>query len=169
MVKNNRSGQDWDHFEKFMGAQLPFMPKDFLKGRMKNGGDWIGDYVQEVLKRSFSRSGAADVGTDEEEAAASAVSSSDLDYDYETFETHTSVIVRVQVPDGVHIKNIRLYAGSAQLKLEQDPTRKKLYIRLPHPVDHGASKATYKNRVLEVRLPKLEEAEMFQEIRIRPL
>lgn len=169
MRSGDRPGQDWEKFEKFMGAQLPFMPKDFMKGRMKDrNGDWIGDYVQEVLKRSFGGSGGDEAGA-EEEGASVAAAASELDYAYETFETHNSVIVRVNMPDNVHIKNIRLYAGSTQLKLEQDPSRKKLYVSMPHPVDHGAAKASFKDRVLEIRLPKLEEAELFQEVRIRHL
>jgi HSP20 family molecular chaperone IbpA len=173
MKNGERPGQDWEQFDKFMGAQLPFLPKDFLKGRMKQGGDWIGEYVQDVLKRSFSGRGGEEEGAGDEEASVSSASTgastaaSDLDYEYEAFETHTAVIVRITVPDGIHIKNVRIYAGNTQLKVEQDPSRKKLYIRLPHPVDHGAAKASFKDRVLEIRLPKLEEAEIFQEVRIR--
>lgn len=169
MKKGDRPGLDWEQFEKYMGTQLPFMPKNFMKGRMEAGGDWIGEYVQDVLKRSFGERAAGEGAEEKAHTAEAAGSQGELDYEYETFETHSNVIVRVSVPPDVHVKNIHVYAGSTQLKLEQDPSRKKLYIDLPRPVEGAAAKAVYKDRILEIRLPKLDEADIFQEVRVRYL
>ncbi|WP_438447785.1 Hsp20/alpha crystallin family protein [Gorillibacterium sp. sgz5001074] len=175
MGNGKKSGPDWEHFEKLMGARFPFMPQG-IKGRMEAGGDWIGKYVEEVLKQSFGAAGEEEEegkGHREETASSqvrtSSSEASELDYDYGLFETHTSVIVRVEIPAEVHIRNVRVYASDYQLKLEQDPSRKKLYIRLPHAVDHASVKAVYKDRVLEIRLTKADEAELFREVRIRNL
>lgn len=169
MANGNRSGPDWDRFEKLIGTRFPFVPKGFMKNRMNAGGDWIGEYVEEVLKQSFQTSGMPGAEEEKEAETSSASIPQELDYEYEVFETHASVIARVKVPEEVLIRNVRVYAGSNQLKLEQDPSRRKLYIPLPRTVDSNAARATFKERVLEIRLPKMDEAELFQEVRVRNL
>ncbi|MNC36496.1 hypothetical protein D3C75_850190 [compost metagenome] len=154
--------------DQWMGGHFPFM-NDKIKKKMGAGGtDWVEEYVQDVLKRSFSqRMGSF---TPEEGARAeTSESRHELDYDYETFETHNNVIVRISVPEDVQVRNVRLYAGSMQLKVEQDPTRKSMYIPLPSEVEGGSVKASLKDRVLEVRCPRRQEAEVFQEVRVRYL
>lgn len=171
MGNGRKSGPDWERFEKLMGTRFPFMPQG-IKSRMDAGGDWIGSYVEEVLKQSFGGAAHPEESGERDSTVSSAdapVRASELDYEYEVFETHSSVIARVNIPGGVHIRNVRLYASDDQLKLEQDPARQQLYIRLPHAVDHGAAKAVFKDRVLEIRLPKVDEAELFREVRIRSL
>jgi HSP20 family molecular chaperone IbpA len=168
MANRGRNRPEWEQMEKWMGGRFPFMD-DKLKKQMGSGNtDWVGDYVQDVLKRSFSeRTGG--VWAQEKEAGVSSSQENDLDYDYEVFETHNSVIARVTVPEDVLVRNVRVYAGSMQLKLEQDPTRKKMYIPLPAEVSASSFKASVKNRILEIRCAKLEEAEVFREVRVRYL
>lgn len=165
MGNAQKPGFDFDRLEKYLGEQIPFMPKGLLKNRMGTNGSWIGDYVQDVLKRSFGDTESEDGAS--EEARVQDSRSDGLAYEHDVFETHNSVIVRVHIPDDVHVKNVKAYAGSTQLKLEQEPSRKKQYVKLPSTVDAGAAKAVHKGRVLEIRMPKLDEAEVFQEIRIR--
>ncbi|RAU91697.1 hypothetical protein DQG13_28815 [Paenibacillus sp. YN15] len=151
-----------------MGGHFPFM-NDKIKKKMGAGGtDWVEEYVQDVLKRTFSqRTGS--FFPEANERAETSESGHGLDYDYETFETHNNVIVRITVPEDVQVRNVRLYAGSMQLKVEQDPTRKSMYIPLPSEVEGGSVKASLKDRVLEVRCPRRQEAEVFQEVRVRYL
>lgn len=151
-----------------MGGHFPFM-NDKIKKKMGAGGtDWVEEYVQDVLKRTFSqRTGS--FFPENGERAETSESGRGLDYDYETFETHNNVIVRITVPEDVQVRNVRLYAGSMQLKVEQDPTRKSMYIPLPSEVEGGSVKASLKDRVLEVRCPRRQEAEVFQEVRVRYL
>jgi HSP20 family molecular chaperone IbpA len=152
--------------EKFMGGHFPFM-NDKIKKKMGAGGtDWVEEYVQDVLKKSFSQRTGSFI-PEESARAETSEAGQGLDYDYETFETHHNVIVRITVPEDVQVKNVRLYAGSMQLKVEQDPTRSSMYIPLPSEVDGGGVKASLKDRVLEVRCPRRQEAEVFQEVRVR--
>lgn len=168
MAHRGRSGPDWGGMEKFMGGQFPFM-NDKIRKKMGAGGtDWVEDYVQDVLKRSFTqRSGT--FFPEEKAQSETSEASNELDYDYETFETHNNVIVRITVPEDVQVRNVRIYAGSMQLKVVQDPTRNSMYIPLPSEVDGGGAKASLKDRILEVRCPRRQEAEVFQEVRVRYL
>lgn len=167
MTDRGRVGADWSQMDKWMDSRFPFM-NDKWKKRMANGNtDWVGDYVQDVLKRSFSEKGGAAWSEEGEKGTVS--SQGELEYDYEVFETHNGVIVKVTVPDEVQIRNIRVYAGSMQLKLEQDPRRQKMFISLPTEVIASSVKASVKNRIMEIRCQKMDEAQMFQEVRIRYL
>lgn len=167
MAQRGRSGPDWGGMEQWMGGHFPFM-NDKIKKKMGAGGtDWVEEYVQDVLKRSFSQRTRS--FSPEEGAAETSESGHGLDYDYETFETHNNVIVRITVPEDVQVRNVRVYAGSMQLKVEQDPTRNSMYVPLPSEVDAGGVKASLKNRVLEVRCPRRQEAEVFHEVRVRYL
>ena len=158
--------------ENWMGGRFPFMNDKFKKQMSLGGTDWVGDYVQHVLKRSLTEKGGAPWGGEEAQTASSSASSDydgGLDYDAEVFETHKSVIARVTIPDEVQVRNVRVYAGAMQLKLEQDPARKKMYLTLPCAVDSSTVRAALKGRVLEIRCSKQEEADMFQEVRIKYL
>ncbi|MDF2922651.1 MAG: hypothetical protein K0R57_1565 [Paenibacillaceae bacterium] len=172
MTARGGNGPDWEQMQKWMGGQFPYMTDKFRKQMGAGGTDWVGEYVQHVLKRSLADRGGAP-WTEEEASGEVSTSSSpqdnELDYDYEVFETHKSVIARVTVPAEVQIRNVRVYAGAMQLKLEQDPARRKMYIRLPCAVDGSSVRATLKERVLEIRCSRLEEAEMYQEVRVRYL
>lgn len=169
MTNRSRNTTDWSNMEKWINGRLPYM-NDKWKKRMGEGNtDWVGDYVQDVLKRSFSQRAGADWTDHEEKGAVSASAGDELDYEYEVFETHSGVIAKVKIPDEIQVRNIRVYAGSMQLKLEQDPRRQKMFIPLPVQVIGSSVKASMKNRVLEIRCSKQEEAEMFQEVRIRYL
>jgi len=166
----NPGGFDWDQMEKFIGEQVPFLPKGFLKNRMNGNGAWIGDYVQDIMKKSFAQTGA--VGEEFEARVSSGSEEAEhghegLSYKHKVFQTHNHVIVRVHIPQEVHYKNVKAYASGHMLKIEQDPSRKKMYIKLPAAVDSGRARAIYKERVLEIRIPKLDEAEMYQEIPVR--
>lgn len=168
MAQGGRNGPNWGGMEQWMGGHFPFM-NDKIKKKMGAGGtDWVEEYVQDVLKKSFSqRTGS--FFPEESARAETSEASHELDYDYETFETHNNVIVRITVPEDVQVRNVRVYAGSMQLKVEQDPTRNSMYIPLPAEVDGGSVKASLKDRVLEVRCPRRQEAEIFQEVRVRYL
>lgn len=169
MANRDRYGPNWDQMEKWAGGRFPFMSDKYKKKMASGNTDWVGEYVQDVLKRSFAeRTGVEPEEETEKEVTASS-GGGGLDLDYELFETHNSVIARVKVPEDVQVRNIRVYAGTMQLKLEQDPQRKKMYIRLPTEIISSTVKAALKNRVLEIRCSKLEEAEIFQEVRVRYL
>ncbi len=166
MAQRGKSGPDWGGMKQFMGGHFPFM-NDKIKKKMGAGGtDWVEEYVQDVLKKSFSQR-AGSFFPEESARAETSEAAQGLDYDYETFETHNNVIVRITIPEDVQVRNVRVYAGSMQLKVEQDPTRSSMYIPLPSEVDGGAVKASLKDRVLEVRCPRRQEAEVFQEVRVR--
>ena len=170
-------GPDMEGLEKFLQEQFPFLPKGHVKERMQHSeGNWIGEIVQDVLKRSFagagtsstSASGKAGKGREDEDGnGAAGRAERRLDLEHEVFETHNSVIVRVNIPVGTHIRNIRVHAGNGQLMLEKDPSRVKQYIRLPAVVDPDEAKAAYKDGVLEIRLPRLDDTEFYRELKIR--
>lgn len=167
MANRSGGGPDWANMEKWMDGRFPFMTDKWRKQMGSGNTDWVEGYVQDVLKRTFKQRSGAPWSEDKEQADVS--SRGELDYEFEVFETHSSVIVRVMIPEEVQVRNVRVYAGSMQVKLEQDPTRRKMFISLPTEVLASSVKASVKNRVLEIRCPKLEEAEMFQEVRVRYL
>lgn len=157
MKQGPNSHFDWNELENLLGENIP---KGLLKDRMNMNAGWVGDYVQNVLKKSFSgaRTGSKETATDKNDSP---------NFEYEMFETHNSVIVRLHIPDDIHHKNVATYASSNLLKIEQLPSRKKQLIRLPSLVDPGQSKASYKERVLEVRMAKHADEDIFNEIKIR--
>lgn len=148
---------DWNELEKLLGENIP---KGLLKDRMNMNAGWVGDYVQKVLKNSFSGSGGGSKETVNE-------TTDSVNFEYEMFETHNSVIVRLQIPEEIQHKNILAYVSSNLLKIEQLPRRKKQIIRLPSLVNPSQSRASYKDRVLEVRMAKHMDEDIFNEIKIR--
>jgi HSP20 family molecular chaperone IbpA len=139
-------GFDWKEFEKMLGSRVPFPFQDLIKAGAKDAS-WVGNYVQQILKQSH---------------LPGAVNSS---LDYELFETHKSVICRVNVPKDTNPSLIRLWINSQHLKLEGVPSsRDKAKIPLPAPVIAKTSKAVFKKDVLEIRMPKDSKERGFKEV-----
>lgn len=147
---------NWKEMDKFFSGRIPFMPKEFQE-RLQMDSSWIGDYVQDVLKHSFSDS-AQNMNWE---------SKSFSRIEYDLFETHNSVIVRLRIPENIHPKHIKLFVGSNRLKVENLSTKQKQMITLPNTIDAEGSRAVFKDNVMEVRMPKANDSDFFNEIKIR--
>jgi HSP20 family molecular chaperone IbpA len=141
---------DWKAFERMFGGGGGSLPlPDSLRSSFRDTS-WIGDYVQRILRHAQSQQG---------------LSASFADIDSHWFETHKSVIFRINVPKETNANLIRVWVSSHHLQLEGIPdTKHKHTFPLPAPVVAKASRAVFKDGVLEIRMPKSVSDKKYREI-----
>lgn len=140
---------DWQEFRKSLLSQLPFNDKELSVKE-------IGNFVQKTLKQYLPSSVLNISGM--EPFGLSAL-------DYDVFETHRSIFVRCRLPANASAKDIRFFASKRKLKIEYSGKAEE--ITLPSDVNTSRTIARTHNGVLEIRMPKINQAEPFREIFIR--
>jgi HSP20 family molecular chaperone IbpA len=74
---------------------------------------------------------------------------------YSVFDTHNHVFVRISIKDDSWLSQLKMYHTSNQLILEHIPnTQDKYTITLPSIVRKKGTTTSFKDGVLEVRIPK---------------
>jgi HSP20 family molecular chaperone IbpA len=132
---NNQMGKfDQNEIDKFvkqmMGQMMPAQMQE-----MMNNQDW--------MKSSQKQSS---------EQASSTTAES---LSYSVYDTHNHVFVRISIKDESWLKQLKLYHTSNQLMVEQIPTATdKLTITLPSIVRKKGTTTSYKDNILEVKIPK---------------
>lgn len=87
------------------------------------------------------------------------------EFEYELFETQRTIFVRCKCADQSFEDSFRLFANSKKLKIEHSGNSQE--INLPSDVNPAAAYARMDGDVMEIRLPKIRNAEPFQEIFLR--
>ena len=151
MSSSDGTNFDWQQFEKFFGGPIPFM-SDTVKKRTTQDFSWIEQYVNKVLERSIPQ-GNGGGGVNHTDA--------------ETFETHHHIIVKVNVPDDIPTRSIRVWAGMNQIKIEGLLRGNPQTITLPKMVDVASARALLKDGVLQIKLRKDSSNDLAQEVPIR--
>ncbi|HET7658210.1 MAG TPA: Hsp20/alpha crystallin family protein [Bacillales bacterium] len=113
---------------------------------------WVQDYVENVMNQAFQ--GQFKGGQHRNGNIKSNV-----------FETHHSMIIRMDVPEDIVPENVKILFNTNELKVEGIDSQPEVF-KLPRNGLYKGSKAIYKNRVLEIRIPK-RSREQFQEIPIQ--
>lgn len=137
MSKAN-GGFDWESF------QNQFFNEGIWRNTLNNTTGqipWVEDYVKTLLSNHIPNSDQTPT------SPLSPVS-------YNIFETHHFVLVKILVPSHIEPKTLSLHVSPIELLVHGLPRNEETAIRLPALVRQNGSKAVYKDRVLEVRLPK---------------
>jgi len=149
--EKGKSPFDWGALEKLLGGQIPVMLPDPSRMNLRDTS-WIGDYVRRLLNQTPLLKDLPAEGGQESHL----------------FETHKSVIYRINVPKDVDPNLIRVWVNPVHLRLEGISGRQqKQTIALPAPVVPKASKAVYKNNILEVRMLKNAGKKNFREVYVQ--
>jgi HSP20 family molecular chaperone IbpA len=132
---NNQMGQfDQNEIDKFvkqmMGQMMPAQMQE-----MMNNQDWMKSSQKQSSEQASSTTGES--------------------LSYSVFDTHNHVFVRISIKEESWLKQLKLYHTSNQLMVEQIPTATdKLTITLPSIVRKKGTTTTYKDNILEVKIPK---------------
>jgi HSP20 family molecular chaperone IbpA len=132
---NNQMDQfDQNEIDKFvkqmMGQMMPAQMQE-----MMNNHDWIKSSQKQSSEQSSSTTGES--------------------LSYSVYDTHNHVFVRISIKDESWLKQLKLYHTSNQLMVEQIPTATdKLTITLPSIVRKKGTTTSYKDNILEVKIPK---------------
>lgn len=131
---NNQMGQlDQNEIEKFIKQMMGQMMPPQMQGMMNNQ-DW--------MKTAQNQQG------EREPTAGEALS-------YSVFDTHNHVFVRIGIKDDTWLTKLKLYHTSNQLIIEHIPnTNDKITITLPNIVRKKGTTTSYKDGILEVKIPK---------------
>ncbi|WHY65345.1 Hsp20/alpha crystallin family protein [Neobacillus sp. SuZ13] len=119
----------------------------------------INNYVQDVLGKLMPGNMKAGINPAEmfqgfQSPVSSPLSTSDPLHST-AFETHNYVYVRISIKQEEWVKQLRIYHTSNQLILEHIPHHEdKHTITLPAIVKKKGATATFKDGVLEVKIPK---------------
>ncbi|MGE5631616.1 MAG: Hsp20/alpha crystallin family protein [Caulobacteraceae bacterium] len=70
------------------------------------------------------------------------------------FEIHGFVVIRVNVPDGVAEKDLKIFITPGYVTVKGDPTGQDLVVQLPPGTKKEGATAAFKDRVLEIKIPK---------------
>lgn len=169
---------DWEQFNKNLQEQLPDPAKEIAK---PSGLDlsWIEQYVQDALKRAFEMKAPAQMPLSQAEdpqrktgktksvqkrQSSSHDRTESFDLSTEVMELFRSVVVKVHVPEQLNPRRIRIAASANRLRLIIMPYRKTQIVPLPHRVIPNEAKSIFRNDVIEIRLPKNDEGEIYKEI-----
>jgi HSP20 family molecular chaperone IbpA len=132
---NNQMGQfDQNEIDKFvkqmMGQMMPAQMQE-----MMNNQDWMKSSQKQSSEQASSTTGES--------------------LSYSVYDTHNHVFVRISIKDESWLKQLKLYHTSNQLMVEQIPTATdKLTITLPSIVRKKGTTTSYKDNILEVKIPK---------------
>jgi HSP20 family molecular chaperone IbpA len=154
---NNPFGFDWQSLEKMLGDRLPFPLPDMAKVNHRDAS-WVSDYVSQLLKTSSVTAPDADADPIRTVTGLNA----------DIYETHSSVICRIRVPEGADIYSIRVWVHSRHLKLEGLPgKRQSRTIALPATVNSKTCSAIFKNGVLEIKMAKDRRKPVYREVYVQ--
>jgi HSP20 family molecular chaperone IbpA len=144
-MKQQTPQEQWDAFEKTMLEAFPFLPRDFTRGGIVDSS-WLSDVVQNTINKYIDQ--------EMKSKFPHSVFGNALSYD--TFETHRSVIVRLRLPDGLNPRELELSTSCHKVRVKQ-PSGAKQEIPLPKAVSPRKARTSFKNGILELRLPKTRE------------
>jgi len=134
--KESNSSDPWASMNRFFNGAFPFSGSPIPTDLMKNS-EWLERMAQETFTQSNPTP-----------------SQSKELYSHNIFETHRSVIVRIQLPQSVNPEFLRVYVGPTSARVEglSNPAEKK--VQLPCEVNRVGIRSSYKDGILEIRMKK---------------
>jgi HSP20 family molecular chaperone IbpA len=141
---------DWDDFkDQFSGKRSNKESKEFSGSNLDLG--WLENYIQGALTKAMPDQ-AGDITKGQK-------------LRHQVFETHDYMISRVAIPDEIDEMNLKVFIDTNRLILTGLPDNKTYTIQLPMNGRYAGSKATAKDQILEIRVPK-ESHRNYREIDI---
>ncbi|HYE82916.1 MAG TPA: Hsp20/alpha crystallin family protein [Clostridia bacterium] len=83
------------------------------------------------------------------------------------FEIHGFVVIRTAVPEDVSEQDIKVLLTGTHITIKGDPSGNDHIIPLPLGIKKEGASAAFKDRVLEIRIPKENEAVTTDEVSIQ--
>lgn len=87
--------------------------------------------------------------------------------DPQIFEIHGFVVIRTAVPDTVNEQDIKVHISVTHVTIKGDPSGNEHIIPLPYGVKKEGATAAFRDRVLEIRIPKESEAASADELNVQ--
>jgi HSP20 family molecular chaperone IbpA len=137
------TNKKWTDRDSFFGKKFPFGDVKPLENFDLSS---IKAYVQNVLSN---------------------VPHSDAILSPEIFETLHVVIVQIKLPKKLNPKNLQVLINAHNIKIKGQSEEEGQLIKLPCSVIPAASKAHYKQGILEIKMPKVRYKEHFHEVFIQ--
>ena len=137
--------EQWDAFENMMLQAFPFLPKHFTRGGIADS-NWLSDVVQNTINRYI----------DQEMKSKFPQSIFGRTLGHDVFETHRSVIVRIRLPADIHPRELDMAISCHKVRIKL-PSGEQQVIALPRAVNPKRARATFREGVLELRMPRTGE------------
>ena len=83
------------------------------------------------------------------------------------FEIHGFVVVRTIIPEGIDEKDIKITIASSHITIKGDPSGNDHIIPLPQGTKKEGATAAFKDRILEIKIPREIEAETSDEVTVQ--
>jgi hypothetical protein len=183
MIKLGNSGQFYDPTQ--MGAKL----KDML---MKGDTTELPNFIQELLVQSIAnpltqaimaplaQSLAAPLSQYFSSTTTQNVKSEPVIYSEpvaisrnslnpQLFEIHGFVVIRTVVPEEVSEQDIKVLITTSHVTIKGDPSGNDHILPLPQGAKKEGATAAFKDRVLEIRIPKENEVVTAEELNVQYL
>lgn len=141
---------DWLQEDPFFKKHFPFKG---IKEHLKFNSDEVDQYVENALREANMNS------------ALKSRNNSKLQYEH--VDTHNILITKIRIPKRVHPENIWVRLNRTQIRIHglSDEDESEI-ITLPSPIIPDQSKATFKQRSLQLKMPKMSSGR-FKDIPIR--
>jgi HSP20 family molecular chaperone IbpA len=85
------------------------------------------------------------------------------------FEILGFVVIRTTIPENVNEKDVKVLIASSHVTIKGDPSGNDHIIPLPQGTKKEGTTAAFKDRILEIRIPKENEAVTSDEINVQYL
>jgi len=138
--------QGFDPSNLFGKNGMPFDSK------MMENSDWVDNYVQDIIKKSFSQQYDNNLYNREESPKKKYQTKRSIQH--EIFEMHDYIIVRIPLPSEANPDRISLSLSNNRLIVKGHPLKEEVTINLPSVPNEKKIGAKCKNHVIEVRLKK---------------
>jgi hypothetical protein len=83
------------------------------------------------------------------------------------FEIHGFAVIRTIIPDDVSEKDIKVLIASSHVTIKGDPSGNEHIIPLPQGSKKEGAVAAFKNRILEIKIPREIETEASDEVDVQ--
>lgn len=155
---------DWKSFTDKLREQLP---NSNVNSDAPNKLDfsWIQQYVEDTLEQSLGHSFKKK--STNRSATPPRTENQPIQLQPKLMHTLTEIIVRIDVPEGLNAKRIRVESNAHRMKLRVLPQQKAQTILFPAKVLHRRVQAICQQKKIEIRLPKNPDIETFHPVTIR--
>ncbi|MFC0524273.1 hypothetical protein ACFFGV_11920 [Pontibacillus salicampi] len=143
-----------DLFSLFSQFSKMGAPNQWNQGQLPNMTDMksIDDYVKQTIQQALN--GTDFFSTEQSEREDGVVESKSSKLHYEVIELHHYYIVKIDIPEGYDVDQLKLTLGNCKLYLSGIPNGGTQTITLPEQPFSKQYSAQYKDGVVEVRLLK---------------
>lgn len=141
----------------------PFDNMDEFKKITQNmeGFSSIDEYIKHIFSQTMPPSMFPDLFEEKEKKNPNKQKKEEIEkkkLEYQIFDLHDFVIVRIPIDRKINVSELKIYHTSSLLTVKGIPNKKdKHEIPLPALVKHKKTRTKFKNRILEITMPKVQD------------